>query len=173
MSKKISFPEPSCRYHCPHFKSVGPSLNETHYCVKKGKNGKRFSKKDSKRKPPAWCPLRLNSPICRIYGFRNELQEMLAFDEWLSIDPAKVGWYSPMSRRYQLRQEIPLGMTAEQFYTAAQELTVDEILNDVPVQNGELIEIDNGLTPYFFYVYNQATVFPAKVFGLEREARHE
>ena len=98
---------------------------------------------------------------------------MLAFDEWLSLDPAKVGWYSPMSRRYQLRQEIPLGMTAEQFYTAAQELTVDEILNDVPVQNGELIEIDNGLTPYFFYVYNQATVFPAKVFGLEREARHE
>lgn len=96
MSKKISFPEPSCRYHCPHFKSVGPSLNETHYCMKKGKNGKRFSKKDSKRKPPAWCPLRLNSPICRIYGFRNELQEMLAFDEWLSIDPAKVGWYSPM-----------------------------------------------------------------------------
>lgn len=94
MSKKISFPEPSCRYHCPHFKSVGPSLNETHYCMKKGKNGKRFSKKDSKRKPPAWCPLRLNSPICRIYGFRNELQEMLAFDEWLSIDPAKVGWYT-------------------------------------------------------------------------------
>ena len=34
MSKKFSFPEPSCRYHCPHFKSVGPSLNETHYCMK-------------------------------------------------------------------------------------------------------------------------------------------
>lgn len=173
MSKKISFPEPSCRYHCPHFKSVGPSLNETHYCMKKGKNGKRFSKKDSKRKPPAWCPLRLNSPICRIYGFRNELQEMLAFDEWLSIDPAKVGLVFPHV------PPLPVATGNSSWYDSGailhrrQELTVDEILNDVPVQNGELIEIDNGLTPYFFYVYNQATVFPAKVFGLEREARHE
>ena len=30
MSKKISFPEPSCRYSCPHFKTVGSLLNETH-----------------------------------------------------------------------------------------------------------------------------------------------
>ena len=43
-----------------------------------------------------------------------------------------------MSHRYQVRQEISLGLTAEQFYTAAQEQTVDEILNGVPVQNGEL-----------------------------------
>lgn len=74
-----------------------------------------------------------------------------------------------MSHRYQVRQEISLGLTAEQFYTAAQEQTVDEILNGVPVQNGELIEIDDGLAPYFFYVYNQATVFPAKAFGMERK----
>ena len=47
MSKKISFPEPSCRYSCPHFKTVGSLLNETHYCMKKGKKGKRFLKKDS------------------------------------------------------------------------------------------------------------------------------
>lgn len=46
---------------------------------------------------------------------------------------------------------------------------MDEILNGVPVQNGELIEIDDGLAPYFFYVYNQATVFPAKAFGMERK----
>lgn len=117
--------------------------------MKKGKKGKRFLKKDSKLKPPVWCPLRLTSPVCRIYGFRDALQERLAFDEWLSIDPAKVGWYFPMSHRYQVRQEISLGLTAEQFYTAAQEQTVDEILNGVPVQNGELIEIDNGLAPYF------------------------
>ena len=83
-------------------------------------------KKDSKLKPPVWCPLRLTSPVCRIYGFRDALQERLAFDEWLSIDPAKVGWYFPMSHRYQVRQEISLGLTAEQFYTAAQEQTVDE-----------------------------------------------
>lgn len=42
MSKKISFPEPSCHYSCPHFKTVGSLLNETHYCMKKGKRESAF-----------------------------------------------------------------------------------------------------------------------------------
>ena len=62
---------------------------------------------------------------------------------------------------------------AEKFYAAVQELVVDEVLNGTPVRNGELIEIDDGLAPYFFYVYNQATVLPAKVFGLKKEDHDE
>ena len=37
--KKITFSEPNCRFGCPHFKSVGSVLNETCYCMKKGKSG--------------------------------------------------------------------------------------------------------------------------------------
>ena len=33
--KKILFPEPGCRSHCPHFKIVGAMLSETCYCMKK------------------------------------------------------------------------------------------------------------------------------------------
>lgn len=171
--KKISFPEPSCRFQCPHFKTVGSMLTETYYCMKKGKKGKRFLKKDIRRRPPEWCPRRLNPPVCRIYGFRNALQESLDLDDRLTREPRQAEWYFPMSHRYALRHEFPLGMTAENFYAAVQEQKVDEVLNGTPVQNGELIEIDDGLAPYFFYVYNQATVLPAKVIGLKKEDGNE
>ena len=83
--RKIVFPEPSCRFGCPHFKSVGSVLNETCYCMKKGKKGRRFGKKDLKRKPPEWCPRRLKTPVCRIYGFKDEMQEALERDNRLTL----------------------------------------------------------------------------------------
>lgn len=167
MKQKIKFPEYSCRFHCPHFQSVGSPLNETYYCMKKGKKGKRFLKKDLKRKPPVWCPLRLESPVCRIYGFKDVLGESMDRDNRLSTDPAGVSWYFPMAHRYRFRTVVPLGKTAEQFYVAVQEETVETVLGGVQVNNGELIEIDDGLSPVYFYVYNGATVLPAKVFGLK------
>ena len=32
-----------------------------------------------------------------------------------------------------------------------------------------LYDAQLAVAPYFFYVYNQATVFPAKAFGMERK----
>ena len=132
-----------------------------------------FQKKDIKRRPPDWCPQRLKTSVCRIYGFRDALQESLDLDYRLALKLEKADWCFPMGHRYVLRHEFPLGMTAEKFYAAVQELVVDEVLNGTPVRNGELIEIDDGLAPYFFYVYNQATVLPAKVFGLKKEDHDE
>lgn len=54
--KKITFSEPNCRFGCPHFKSVGSVLNETCYCMKKGKKGRRLGKKDLKRDLPNGAP---------------------------------------------------------------------------------------------------------------------
>ena len=105
--------------------------------------------------------------------FRDALQESLDLDYRLALKLEKADWCFPMGHRYVLRHEFPLGMTAEKFYAAVQELVVDEVLNGTPVRNGELIEIDDGLAPYFFYVYNQATVLPAKVFGLKKEDHDE
>ena len=70
--KKITFSEPNCRFGCPHFKSVGSVLNETCYCMKKGKKGRRLGKKDLKRRPPEWCPRRLKTPVCRTAKYVNE-----------------------------------------------------------------------------------------------------
>ena len=167
--KKISFSEPNCRFGCPHFKSVGSVLNETCYCMKKGKKGRRLGKKDLKRRPPEWCPRRLKTPVCRIYGFKDELHEALERDNRLNFEPDKHDWYFPSSHHYQLRCEFPLGMNAERFYNALQEEPVESVLNGTPLRNGELIEIDDGLASHFFYCYSQSTVLPAKVFGLEHE----
>lgn len=164
--KKITFSEPNCRFGCPHFKSVGSVLNETCYCMKKGR---RFGKKDLKRRPPEWCPRRLKTPVCRIYGFKDEMHEALERDNRLNFEPDKHDWYFPSSHHYQLRSEFPLGMNAERFYNALQEEPVESVLNGTPLKNGELIEIDDGLTSHFFYCYSQSTVLPAKVFGLEHE----
>lgn len=165
MPRKITFPEPSCRYDCPHFKVLGDLLNETCYCMKKGKNGKRLLKKDLKRRTPEWCPRRLKPPVCRIYGFKDKMQEALERDTRLSFDPGQHDWYFPLTHRYQLRCELPLGMSAEQFYRAVQEEPVESVLNGTPLVNGELIEIDDGLTSQFFYLYNRSTVLPAQTLG--------
>ena len=87
--KKITFSEPNCRFGCPHFKSVGSVLNETCYCMKKGKKGRRLGKKDLKRRPPEWCPRRLKTPVCRIYGFKDEMHEALELDNRLNFEPDK------------------------------------------------------------------------------------
>ena len=173
MKQEIKFSEYSCRFHCPHFQSVGPILNETYYCMEKGKKGKRFLKKDLKRKPPEWCPLRLDPPVCRIYGLKDILGESMERDNRLSTDPDQVSWYFPMGHRYRFRMEVPLGKTAAQFYSAVKEEMVETVLGGVPVNTGELIEIDDGLSPVFFYVYNGATVLPAKVFGLKPDGKED
>lgn len=139
------------------------------YCMKKGKKGRRLGKKDLKRRPPEWCPRRLKTPVCRIYGFKDEMHEALELDNRLNFEPDKHDWYFPSSHHYQLQSEFPLGMTAEQFYNALQEEPVESVLNGTPLKNGELIEIDDGLASHFFYCYSQSTVLPAKVFGLEHE----
>lgn len=169
LKKKPTFPEPNCRTDCQHFKAVGSVLNETCYCMKAGrKNGRRFQRKDLKRKPPEWCPLRLNPPVCRIYGFKDDFQEMMERKVWLSIDPKKQDLCFPSSYRYQFHREIPLGMSAAQFYAAVMEEPVEDVLGDALLKPGELIEIDNGLSPQFFYYYNSMTVIPARVIGLEK-----
>lgn len=98
--KKITFSEPNCRFGCPHFKSVGSVLNETCYCMKKGKKGRRLGKKDLKRRPPEWCPRRLKTPVCRIYGFKDEMHEALELDNRLNFEPDKHDWYFPSSHHY-------------------------------------------------------------------------
>lgn len=174
MKKKLTFPEPNCRFDCPYFQSVGNVLNESCFCMKAGgKKGKRFRKKDLKRRPPEWCPRRLSPSVCRIYGFKDDLQESMERESWLSIDPKKQDWYFPKSYRYQFRCEMPLGMSAAQFYAAVQEDSIESVLNGLELKSGELIEIDDGLRSYYFYYYNSLTVIPAKVFGLKPPCKPE
>ena len=73
---------------------------------------------------------------------------------------------SPLASHYKLRTELPLGMTAEQLYNATQEDPLCDILPE-EVHNGEIIEIDDGLQPYYFYAIDYATVIPLPYFSIK------
>ena len=75
---------------------------------------------------------------------------------------------SPAPFHYAPRTEIPLAMTAKQFYDAAQGGPLSEILPE-EVKDGEIIEIDDGLQPYYFYKLDYATVIPLPYFRLKGE----
>ena len=166
--KKARFPEPNCRYDCPFFKTSGTLLSETRYCMKAGRKGKRFRSKDPKSRPPAWCPRRITPPVCRIYGFKDEFSAAMDDDERLRFDPQKRERYLPSTHRYRLRCQGP-GMSAGQFYSAVQEDLVETVLPEAHVKPGELIEIDDGLRPYYFYCYDSVTVIPATIIGALRK----
>lgn len=71
----------------------------------------------------------------------------------------------PASFHYKFRTEIQLGMTAKQFFDASQEDPLRDVLPE-EVNEGEIIEIDDGLQPYYFYVLDFATVIPLSYFRL-------
>lgn len=59
--------------------------------------------------------------------------------------------------------ELPLGKTAKQFHDSVQAEPLNDILPD-EVNTGEVVEIDDGLKPYFFYVLSYGTVIPLPYF---------
>ena len=77
---------------------------------------------------------------------------------------------SPAAFHYTFRKEIWLGMTARQFFDAAQENPLRDILPE-EVCDGEIIEIDDGLRPYYFYVLDCATAVPLPYFRFPQADR--
>ena len=70
----------------------------------------------------------------------------------------------PLGSHYTLRREMPISMNAKQFYQAAQSEPLEDILSDSDLALGEVIEIDDGLCPYYFYYLNFLRVIPVPFF---------
>ena len=159
--KKYTFPEPGC-YRCPYYQRVG----ETRYCTGfKRRKPRRFRSSDPKIKAPRWCPRRITPPICRIYGFADERSEYMELV--LQRDFTRT---NPSPYHYKVRMEIPLGMTAKRFYDETQMDFPKNILPpDTEIRTGEIIEIDDGLQPYYFYVSSFASVTPLPFFQMQNQ----
>lgn len=137
------------------------------------KSPKRFRASDPKYKAPKWCPRRLTKPVCRIYGFADEVSEYMDRCERLADekldDPLRGADYiSPPSYRYKLRLELPLGMNAQAFYDEVKGGDVDSVLSDAELQLGEVVEIDDGLKPYYFYYLSWSRLVPVYEFNCAR-----
>lgn len=170
MPKKYSFPELKC-YECPFLQRMGNILFETRYCggFPKRRNPKRFRASDPKIKAPKWCPRRLAKPVCRIYGFVDEMSELMDMQERNEGILDDADYISPPSYRYKLRLELPLGMKAQAFYEAVRDGDIDTILSgDAELNLGEVVEIDDGMKPYYFYYLSWSTLVPVLDFRLAR-----
>ncbi len=160
--KEQTFPGPVCP-SCSYHQYVGIGASETRYCMgfPKRRKPKRFSRSDSQYKPPKWCPLRISPPVCRVYGFVNEESE---YTDWLMnrryYDSRKEPHISASSFHYKLRLELTPNLTAKQFFEAEQLEGVHKVLPDANTAPGEVIEIDDGLKPYYFYCVDSYTVVP-------------
>ncbi|MBD5097988.1 MAG: hypothetical protein HDT35_00220 [Clostridiales bacterium] len=163
MSKKYTFPVPGCG-QCPHHQRVGSALCETRYCAGfKRRKPKRFGKADPASKAPKWCPRRITPPVCRVHGFKDEQSAYMDLLRRAEYHAGQLETISPLSSHYAPRTEIPLGMTAKQFFDASQEKPLFRIMPK-EVHDGEIIEIDDGLQPYYFYILDYATVIPLPYF---------
>lgn len=160
--QKYTFPVPGCP-SCPYHQYVGIGVSETRYCsgFPKKRKPKRFKRSDPQNKPPKWCPRRISPPVCRVYGFVNEESE---FTDWLlnrrNYDPGNERCITTSEFRYRLRLELSPHLTAKQFFEATQLEGVHRVLPDANAAPGEVIEIDDGLKPYYFYCVDSSTAVP-------------
>ena len=163
MSRKYTFPVPGCG-QCSRHRTVGSGVSQTRYCAGfKRRKPKRFGRSDPAYKAPKWCPRRIDPPVCRIHGFKDERSahvDLLWRVEYVS---GRMKAISPAPFHYRPRTEIRLGMTARQFFGASQENPLRDVLPE-EVCDGEIIEIDDGLQPYCFYALDSATAIPLPYF---------
>lgn len=164
MKVKYTFHEPGC-YICNELVIQGGGISETRYCTgfPKRKNPKRFRASDPKMKAPSWCPRRITPPALRIYGFRDEWSRLMELDNLPQRGQPSPAYISPHSFHYKLRMETTTNLTARQFfkmYHKGRDLA--EIDENMAI--GEVIEIDNGLRPYFFFCYDYSTIIPVSTF---------
>ena len=160
---KYRFSEPSCQ-ECPHHQEVGTIFNSTRHCGGfKRKNLKRFRSSDPVFKIPRWCPKRLSPKVCRIYSFADECSEYMELLSIAKFNPDEPYIY-PLGSHYTLRREMSISMTAKQFFQATQSKPLEDILSDSDLALGEVIEIDDGLRPYYFYYFGFQRIIPVPIF---------
>lgn len=136
------------------------------------KRGRRFRASDPQHKAPKWCPKRLPVPVCRIYGFADEMSREME-TTFMLLSRQRQGGYLPSAPHYKLRAEIPLGLSAKAFYQATREQVLEDILPGQQVEYGEVLEIADGLKPYYFVRMNSMTVLPIPFFMVDMVKKSE
>lgn len=158
MSKTSNRPklrEPSC-HNCPsHFRYEGNfAIKKSGLTMHPGerfctfqKKVRRFQKRDPVVRVPSWCPKRLEKRKLRIYGFKDA--ESWLLHERLCHDLGKD--LSPEGRHYIVEQEMDTELTAKEFWERSLSETDAALLDGVTLTQYQVLEIDDGLQPAYFY----------------------
>ena len=146
--------KPQCA-NCPHYgyhsgpvaqKVKGAFLRVgSRYCSG-GKRIRVFKSSDPKVYVPSWCPCRKSPAELRVYCYKDTnswyLRHLLEQDGIHS---------TPSGYEYAVRYEGSTTLTARDFYKEIQRQPIEDILG-FQVKNGEVVEIDDGLVPYYFHI---------------------
>ena len=115
------------------------------YCMG-GKRPRAMKKGDPKVYPPSWCPKRKEPAELRLYAYKDTniwyCRELMR-RQGLELTPS--------GSEYALKHEGHIHMTAVSFQREAKEQSLRSILGFLPM-TGEVIEINDGLKPWFFLV---------------------
>lgn len=117
------------------------------YCTG-GKRTRQFKGRDPKVYVPSWCPLRKSPPALRIYCYKNSQTAMLRF---LLDHEVKL---TPSGYEYAIRYEGTTKLTARELDNWDGSEPLEQFLG-IPIRSDEIVEIDDGLIPYYFYVHVQ------------------
>lgn len=112
------------------------------------KKARRFKKSDPQKYVPGWCPRRKDPCEWRLYGFKSPREELLHFCLCQDVGETLL----PTEHRYALLCEGRTDLSPREFWTRC-ETTLDptEGILETPVEIYQVLEIDDGLTPAFFY----------------------
>lgn len=115
------------------------------YCIG-GRKARRFRRGDPTVYVPAWCPKRKSPCELRIYGFKSQ-------DDWMlhTMLCQELGHaISPSANRYAVDFELRTELTPPEFWRRCDTEPIGELLH-VAVHRYQVVEIDDGLKPCFFY----------------------
>lgn len=105
-----------------------------------------FKPKDPKEKVPAWCPRRITPCAVRVYHYKNPDTELL---QSLLRQRGMEPYVSAAD--YAVCYKNHTAISAEEFQNEVSFLNLSDRLG-FPLHPREVLEIDDGLHPYFFYL---------------------
>jgi len=127
----------------------GATLKYGHQYCRGGKKVHAFRPRDPKVYPPAWCPKRKSPAEYRVYTYVNETVRHCR--ELFKKSGVSI---SPRGYEYALRAEGNTDMSPAMFLKALKDQLPSRILS-VSIHTDDVIEIDDGLRPYFFHVRDE------------------
>lgn len=107
-------------------------------------------------------------PVYRAYVFINEQSSDMDFLTKEHFDLKRDPYIYPLAYRYKLRFETPLDINARTFYERVSHGDLANFLMEANVSFGEIVEIDDGLHPYFFYYLSWSRLVLAPSFDPSR-----
>lgn len=151
---QLAVRKPTC-IGCPHDLHYGEFVPKKQFGVMMhcgerfctgGKKARRFKRNDPKINVPEWCPKRKAPCEVRVYGFKDEDAKTLHYLLCVGADSVA----APSGHRYALKRELHTELQPAEFWSRCAMEPYSDLLG-FEVGLYEVLEIDDGLKPAFFY----------------------